>query len=638
MPRWADMIEYRREIDGLRAFAVIAVVIFHAGFAFVPGGYLGVDIFFVLSGYLITRIILKEQDEGSFSLVGFYYRRARRIMPALFVTSLATVPFALYLLAPNQLAHFGESLVGTAFFVSNWVFYRAGGYFGNSSELDPLIHYWSLSVEEQFYIFFPLLLLFSRRFLSSRSAGLVLVLLFLASLGVSEWASYTKPQANFFLLPTRIWELAAGAVCALHHHRSGRQRQPVLALIGMGMMLASVLVFDEFTRAPSLIALIPIGGVLLLLLFADDQSLLGRLLSWRPVVWCGLVSYSAYLIHQPVFAYLRISQGELSGPLAVGAIIGVFALAHLSWRFVEQPFRGSRGVLGGLSRKAVLGLAAIALAVLAVLGWIFATWSDQLTQFSPDQRALLNFETYPQHEALYGVGRCMVLADDATTQFADDCVPQDADYLVWGDSHAAAVSVGFLALAPNSGRITASSCPPIRESLSTRNVRCTELNEAVFATIAEVRPKTIVLMANWSGYIDDPRVVGQLESTIDQLTRALPETRIVILGSVPQWKPSLPRALLPVENALSSERRLEVEALQYRRLRSADEVLVQVASAREQVRFQSILDLICEGNSCLAVVERDGRIEPLIWDSAHLTELGSLRVAEEYLALEAERD
>jgi peptidoglycan/LPS O-acetylase OafA/YrhL len=335
-------VKYRPEIDGLRAFAVVPVVLFHAGMPGFSGGYVGVDVFFVISGYLITTLLLADLDGDRFSILTFYERRARRILPALFVVLAICVPVALYLLVPWELAEFGKSLVAVVFFASNILFWQEIDYFSGPAEEVPLLHTWSLAVEEQFYLLFPLLL-FLLRDRGWRQQLAVFCLFALCSLGLSQWMAGRYPEANFFLAPTRFWELLAGSIAALWIARQGFPRGragPVAGAVGLLAIVASVVLFDAETPFPSVYAVIPVLGTVLIVLFATSATSIGRFLAWRPFVGIGLISYSTYLWHQPLFAFTRIAYLS-SPPLWVMLWLSVLALAlaYLTWAWVEQPFR-----------------------------------------------------------------------------------------------------------------------------------------------------------------------------------------------------------------------------------------------------------------------------------------------------------
>jgi peptidoglycan/LPS O-acetylase OafA/YrhL len=339
------MQNYRPEIDGLRAIAVVPVIFFHAGFESFSGGFVGVDVFFVISGYLITSIIHGEIQSGKFSITGFYERRARRILPALFFVCLTCIPFAWVLMTPDQLTDFAQSLIAVILFSSNVLFWQEAGYFAPAAELKPLLHTWSLAVEEQFYVLFPLLLLLLSR-AASRTVLSIIVFITLGSLALSEWASHTYPTAGFFLLPTRAWELGAGAILALTNKDIWRPQLLVGQLgsaLGLFLILYAVFVFDENVPFPGLWALVPTLGTVLLILYAQPQTIIGTILGRPLIVGVGLISYSAYLWHQPIFAFSRLRLiDEPAKSTYLYLIALTFCLAYLSWRFVERPFREQR--------------------------------------------------------------------------------------------------------------------------------------------------------------------------------------------------------------------------------------------------------------------------------------------------------
>ena len=353
------MIAYRREIDGLRAFAVLPVILFHAGFETFSGGFVGVDVFFVISGYLIMSIILAEKQTGTFSLSNFWERRARRILPALFVVIAACIPAAFLLLDQFALRSFAASILATLFFVSNFHFWKDGGYFETAAELKPLLHTWSLAVEEQYYIIIPLLLLAIWK-LGRRRIGMTLAAIACASFAYGLWATSKEPEAAFFLLPMRAWELLLGALIAFHHARTapastrGKLLPEALSALGVLMIGFSILNYSSATPFPGIHALLPTVGAALIILFASQQTFVGRMLGHKTLVGIGLISYSAYLWHQPLLAFLRHLTDDL-GLLPRGiTLILVFALSFITWKYVEIPFRNKKRVSKALFLKTVI--------------------------------------------------------------------------------------------------------------------------------------------------------------------------------------------------------------------------------------------------------------------------------------------
>ena len=337
-------MQYRREIDGLRALAVLPVILFHADIKIFSGGFVGVDVFFVLSGYLITRLIVNEIDIGQFSITGFYERRARRILPALFFVMACSLPFAWVLLLPSDFVDFSQSLVANPLFIANFLFWLERGYFGVATELKPLIHTWSLSVEEQFYVLFPLIFVFAWKrtfFLYT-----LLTLAILGSLSASYVITNLHFDTAFFLLPTRAWELLVGTCAALILRKnippltSNKVINDGLSFLGLFLIMIAVFSFNNSTPFPGLYALLPATGTWLVIVFSEKSNYAKTFLGTPVLVLLGLISYSTYLWHQPLFSFYEHSGITLSGPiiyLCLG-LLSIF-LGFLSWKYIEQPFR-----------------------------------------------------------------------------------------------------------------------------------------------------------------------------------------------------------------------------------------------------------------------------------------------------------
>lgn len=338
------MIAYRSEIDGLRALAVVPVMLFHAGFKSFSGGFVGVDVFFVISGYLITSIIIAEKQAGTFTLLGFYERRVRRILPALFLVMAVCIPAARLMLLPSDMKDFSQSMTAVSVFASNFLFWQKSGYFDSAAELRPLLHTWSLAVEEQYYVLFPIFLLLIWRYGMARIL-VIFSLLGILSLMLANFMIPDEPSAAFYLLPTRAWELLVGAIIALYmtdrvHHAGNQWARQITSILGLSLIIVAVAAFDHRTPFPGLYALVPTVGAALIILYATPNTVVGSLLSSRLFVGVGLISYSAYLWHQPLLAFAR--HGSLHPPdvpLLLSLLASTFLLAYFSWRFVEVPFR-----------------------------------------------------------------------------------------------------------------------------------------------------------------------------------------------------------------------------------------------------------------------------------------------------------
>jgi peptidoglycan/LPS O-acetylase OafA/YrhL len=357
-------MRYRREIDGLRSIAVVPVILFHAGFSTFSGGFVGVDVFFVISGYLITRIIISELVEGRFSVIRFYERRARRILPALFFVILCCIPFAWMWMLPDPLENFGQSVVATVLFANNILLAKTSGYWDLAAEFKPLLHTWSLAVEEQYYILFPLLLIAVWRFGLSTVTAIVAGVAVVSFLS-GEWGLRHFPDANFYLAHGRAWELLVGSLCAFFLYKRQQRPNEVLSFLGLALIVASIFLYDETTPFPSIYTLVPVLGTALIILFGSGGTWCARVLSVRILVAIGLISYSLYLWHQPVLAFARINSFTEPSRLDYLLLIClIFVLAGLSWRYVEQPFRNRDSV----PTKAVLPSAVAASVVLCAIG------------------------------------------------------------------------------------------------------------------------------------------------------------------------------------------------------------------------------------------------------------------------------
>lgn len=374
-------MHYRKEIDGLRALAVLPVIFFHAGFMGFSGGYVGVDIFFVISGYLITSIILEEKQKSTFSIINFYERRARRILPALTAVLILTTVMAYLFMPAYLLKTYSQSVVSVTTFSSNIFFYLTNGYFSTAADEKPLLHTWSLAVEEQYYLFYPLLIVF---FWSKGKRWLLacLTLLSFFSLVFAQYLSVIQAvDANFYLIFSRAWELFFGSIIAfLLFNKTGpeksvlsdisaikQKKEEGLSLLGLMLIVYSIIFFDEHTPFPSFYTLVPVLGTCLVIYFTKSTSYCGQFLSHKFLVSIGLISYSLYLWHQPLFAFLRLkSVGEPSVNSFILAVLLTFLLAVLSWKYLESPFRNKVK----FSRRTIFKYSAISIGMFLIIGLI----------------------------------------------------------------------------------------------------------------------------------------------------------------------------------------------------------------------------------------------------------------------------
>lgn len=502
-------MQYRKEIDGLRAVAVVPVILFHAGFEYFSGGFVGVDVFFVISGYLITTIILSEKEKGTFSLVNFYERRARRIIPALFLVMFVSTIFSWFWLSPSHMKDFSESLVAVSIFSSNILFWKETGYWGVENELKPLLHTWSLAVEEQYYVLFPLFLLLMWRFRKRWILSSFFVIA-LGSLCLSHWAAYNLPTANFFLLPMRAWELAIGAGIAFYFlYRKSMMRSilshhavdELLGWSGLVLIAYAVFVFDENTPFPSLYALVPTIGTALIIIFCSKDTISGRLLGSKVFVGVGLISYSAYLWHQPVFVLARhISLKEPTSLLLTGLTVLSLILAFLSWKYIEAPCRKS----GFFSRKQIFSFTAIGSIIFIVFGVVGHLSEGYKFRVHPKLA-----ENVSQAKKKSFNNELCANSDLSSTQENIYCVlvpNQEKITFLYGDSHAKALmfeakkafsktDYGLLFAAT-------SACPPVKGVYRADNSdkkACYEKNNQVFEDIVN-NPliEYVILSARWT--------------------------------------------------------------------------------------------------------------------------------------------
>lgn len=367
-PRWARM-KYRPEIDGLRTLAVLPVIFSHASIKGFSGGFVGVDIFFVISGYLITSLILSDLANGQFSIRHFYMRRIRRIIPALYTVMLTSTVFAYFWMMPDEFKRFGQSIVATTLFSNNMLLAVTSGYWDLASEFKPLLHTWSLGVEEQFYLVFPFLLILFFRIRNRGLKATIGALLTLSFAGANLWI-LKDPSTAFYVLPTRAWELFAGALAGISLAERGAPSRnfvinQCMSLAGVLLIAFSVVSFDQQNLSPGASSAIPVLGTLFVILFAQRDTLACRVLSSKPMVGIGLISYSLYLWHQPLLALLRIySQERPSAVEIYGVILLTFLLSFISWKFIERPFRNPQLT----SQKLVLAFVAVTSASLLVVG------------------------------------------------------------------------------------------------------------------------------------------------------------------------------------------------------------------------------------------------------------------------------
>jgi peptidoglycan/LPS O-acetylase OafA/YrhL len=618
-------VKFRSDIEGLRAIAVVPVVLYHASHRLVPGGYIGVDLFFVISGFLISKIILDEVVDGSFSYSSFYRRRIRRIFPALFfmlgVTSLA----ALVVLSPAALTEFGMTLGATALFVSNIAFNRLSGYFGGAAELKPLLHTWSLAVEEQFYIFFPVLVLTTKRWFR----GQYLIVIFtccVISFLLSVWLLRRDPQAAFYLGPTRAFELLIGAIVALNALPQILSPivRDIVAALGMAMIAVSAFTFDQATAFPGLRALLPcLGGAAVIYAGQSGQSTVGKFLSLPALRFIGAISYSLYLWHWPVLVLARhYFLADLTPIQSACCVLFALGLSIVSWHLVEQPFRARANrdkpifVMAGAAMAGALALAA----------------APSLTNGFPDR-----FSTEALRLFRYGDDfnhrrpQCHGLADN-NIAYADNCVfgplGNRTVVAVWGDSHGVELAVALeevIGTGFSTMEVTSSACPPALDFNTKESPKCAAHNKDTLVGLSQdERIDVVILVAKYGHYVA-PGLWPAFQRGFEEAISALVSSgkRVIVVYPVPVYARPVPETLGMM---VARGQRPESYQLSVSKYREANAVAIaELNSLTAKYRLQSIAteDVFCSRSECTPYEGGD----VLYWDDNHLSVSGAKKLA-----------
>lgn len=617
-------MKYRPEIDGLRAVSVLSVVAFHSNIGPFSGGFVGVDIFFVISGYLITSLIAKGIADGTFSLLDFYVSRTVRIIPALLVMTFGTSVLGWVFLYPNEFDQLAKSAIWSSASASNIYFYLTADYFDSASTFKPLLNTWSLGLEEQFYLVYPCVLWLIWA-LWRKQLLLILVGVMLCSLTLSIYQSYFSPAAAYYLLPSRLWELVLGGLGALLPAYRILQQSAAryLPAAGLALIAAAVFGFDSNTKFPGLAATLPCGGCFILLVSmgqgAGATSFIARTLRLRPFVMVGQLSYSLYLWHWPLIVFQRIGPIVHTGlrPFFDKAIVMALLaiIAYLSWAFVEVPLR--YGVFG-LSRKRR------AVGVLCGTAMICAASGLTLTQagfpgrFNP---AAINLASYLNYDPTiaYRTGTCFLTNRYPFSNFKpSSCLATTAGektYLLVGDSHAADLYAGLQAVLGGQHiklqQATATGCKPVLRDVGT-DTTCALMTQFVFGNYLLTHPVDLVIIsARWA---DED--VGPLLATIRELKAR--NQAVAIIGPMPEYVQALPRLLAQNINS----KNIDLQGYLYPGPRQLDRTLATMAEA-EQVIYVSVYDKLCPNAECVSTIAGS----PIYFDTSHLTKQASIFLA-----------
>ncbi|MGJ4940717.1 acyltransferase family protein [Bradyrhizobium sp. HKCCYLS1011] len=649
---------YRADIDGLRAVAVVPVVLFHAGMPILTGGFVGVDIFFVISGYLITSIILPDIDAKRFSITTFYERRARRIFPALAVVLFFCAVAGFVLLTPSDYKTLGESILATTLFVSNIFFWRQTDYFAAPASESPLLHTWSLSIEEQFYVFYPwLLILVSRR---PRARILALSIICLVSFGVGAVLVYYKPSATFYLGPTRAWELALGGMIALACSSGYRltKLNDSAAWLGVALIAVPMIAYSASTRFPGIAALPPaLGAALIIWSGHSKQGIVHNLLSCAAFTAIGKASYSLYLWHFPLIAFTSyVDLFGLSWTTKAGLCLGSLLISFLSLRYVERPFRLPSKV-AGLRRPAPVALAGMAMACVA--GLLIAVGSGFPSRLDATSAAYLDTETDKNRHHM----ECMSLENRIVSP-SQACklgaTREPAHVLVWGDSHAIVTGSAIAEAAERNNAsvllVASVDCPigigfgidPRLGSDLAANPgyqHCQAYNEEMLRFVeASSDISTVVLSSRWTnwkvgelgsasekpvdirlrdadGTAETPEAnkrifVRGFETLLKALTAA--QKTVWIVGPIPEPPFRIPKALF-IEHVGFDRTELDVRLLDFENRNKF--IFSVLAEAKQRFPVHVIWPhlALCDDTKC--PVSSDGK--PIFFDDNHMSLVGA---------------
>jgi peptidoglycan/LPS O-acetylase OafA/YrhL len=609
-------MKYRSDIDGLRAVAVMSVIFFHYSIGNVfTGGYVGVDIFFVISGYLITSIIYSDITKGTYSITDFYHRRVRRIFPALFVIFIACLIASFLMNFPSETQDIGKSIASSIFFVSNILFYTSSSYFDHKMELNPVLHTWSLSVEEQFYVLFPILV-YSMRTLSHKKRLMVLLIFSLASFAASAVQVYIEPTAAFYLVPFRAWELLMGSLLALKAFPSVAKPWQIESISGLGLVLiaSSLIFYSKSTPFPGLAAFIPCAGATAIIYAGGlRKTFVSNFLGLPPIRFIGLISYSLYLWHWPIWVYTRINR-EPSGLAEKLSLVALcIIIATLSWWFIERPFRKAPY---RLSVKSTLAVASASMASVATLAFFMGTISSQFWQLPIRVEKILAYTDATEHSKETRVGTCFLTSEFNSFEYykKEECLNlsnEKKNILIVGDSHAAHLWPGFQAVYPqiNFIQATASGCKPIIDT--TGDKRCTDMIDYIFNVFL---PKNHVDAVILSGRWNTKEVTGAI-STASKLREYA--GNVVISGPIVEYDQPLPRILARSVAEHTDENEF---AARHRRTqqKQTDELFIK-SRLPNNVKYVSVYNIMCS-QKCRLWTENN---VPAQFDYGHLTKEGA---------------
>lgn len=637
---------YRPDIDGLRAIAVLMVVLFHAFEKVLPGGFAGVDIFFVISGFLITGIIIRDMRKGVFSVFNFYGRRCRRILPALLVMLAAVWVIARQALLLDEFENFGKHLLSSSFFASNFLLWAEAGYFDIAADGKPLRHLWSLAVEEQFYLLWPLIFWFTaRKKLNTKALTLLLIL---ASFTFNLARVNRFPDETFYLLPARFWELLLGCLLAQLHYDGWTPGRGLIQRLLLfvrrdnfcaaalawlpALLLAAFLLFASSAPFPGWAALLPTLSALIFIWNGPDSSL-NKMVSGRFFVFIGRISYPLYLWHWPLFSFAYLKFGrEL--PLGTGLLIAAIsvALAALTWRFVELYAQRSLFVSLTPARRdrrwVLAGSGALLLSGLAGFYTDRGVFSTETQGF---KRQLSSYRDYRGQgmKTAFFLGNPKHGHEDFPAGCLDGLGTDKDAVFIWGDSHGERLVYGLSRALAARGipvyQMGGSACPPIAGLDFGNRPNCRGINDHILGRLAAHRPRVVLLSANWNEHIWRPEALEKLNATIERL-RGIGIKRVFVVGQAPFWKKPLYKVLIAGTWNKIPERTFT----------GLSDVLgvdpaLEKAVGGHGAEYVRLMDRLCNAEGCLTLVGGDVARDLTAFDEGHLTDSASEYVAEDPL-------
>jgi len=621
-----------RSIDGLRGFAVIAVVFYHSKVSFlpVPGGFVGVDVFFVISGYVVCKSLQNAIDNDSLKMVEFYARRIVRLFPMLFLTLALTILVSYILLYPFDFVDVLKSVVSINFLAGNvWFWKKSADYFNQTNSYSPLIHTWSLGVEEQFYLLFPILLLVINRVRSQIRSILVGSISLIFAL-LSILLSSKFPNAVFYLMPFRVWEFALGS-CVYFLHQNSKMEilrykllTNVLQLLSFSSIIAICFTFNPLVENVMFAQMISgLASASLILLTGHRRSRKSWILSNRLIVAIGVISYSLYLLHQPVLTFLTYEENGIpSTRNLLVALLCIFVVSFIAHRVIEVRLQRSFARHRKPLRPFLAWTAGSIFLVSASVGLI----SLDVTAhgITSSQQKILDF-VHSENGKRYEWKTCFLGGNDSSELFAKFCAgkTKNSQILMFGDSHAAMIASALKQSDPGIARYSSAGCPPILAGSGVRG-SCRSVNDFILAQISQLHPKIVLMKYNWLDYATNGKLssnfLDDLKFTIASVKNASPKSRIIVLGSTPEWSPNLPVFLVRTKIALAGNKMILTPELPL--LKGLDLQLLDLSNSLN-VGFYSYLQELCHHTKCMAVLTRGKLSQPFAFDYGHTTQYGS---------------